>query len=178
MHRTMLAVLACALFLGATPARAERFSAELVGFEEVPNAILSEGKGTLTLNLDRRAQTLTFTLEFSGLSAPVTQSHIHFGKRHVAGSIFVFFCTNLTPPAAVPTPQPCPASGGTVTGTITAANLLGIAAQGFPAANFDALVEALDSDTAYANVHTTTFPAGEIRGQVRHGRGHRDHDRD
>jgi hypothetical protein len=56
--------------------------------------------------------------------------------------------------------------------------LLGIAAQGFPAANFDALVEALDSDTAYANVHTTTFPAGEIRGQVRHGRGHRDHDRD
>jgi hypothetical protein len=176
MHRTMLAVLACALFLGAAPARAERFSAELVGFEEVPLAVLSEGKGTLTLHLDRRAQTLTFTLEFSGLSAPVTQSHIHFGKRHVAGGVFVFFCSNLgNGPAGT---QACPAGGGTVTGTITAANLLALAAQGFPAGNFDALTDALDSDTAYANVHTTAFPGGEIRGQVRHGRGHKDHDRD
>jgi CHRD domain-containing protein len=175
MHRTILPVVACALVLAAAPARAERFSAELVGFEEIP-ALLSEGKGTLTLDLDRRAQTLTFTLEFSGLSAPVTQSHIHFGKRHVAGSIFVFFCSNLAnPPAGT---QPCPAGGGTVTGTITAANLLAIVAQGFPAGNFDALTDALDSDTAYANVHTTNFPAGEIRGQIRHGRGHRDHDRD
>jgi hypothetical protein len=30
----------------------------------------------------------------------------------------------------------------------------------------DALVAALDSNTAYANIHTTAFPAGEIRGQL------------
>jgi len=32
--------------------------------------------------------------------------------------------------------------------------------------NFDALVAALTSDTAYVNVHTTNFPAGEIREQI------------
>jgi CHRD domain len=41
------------------------------------------------------------------------------------------------------------------------------------AGNFDAVVQALDSNTAYANIHTTSFPAGEIRGHVRrHGHDH------
>jgi hypothetical protein len=30
-------------------------------------------------------------------------------------------------------------------------------------------VAALESDTAYANIHTSAFPAGEIRGQIRRG---------
>jgi hypothetical protein len=59
------------------------------------------------------------------------------------------------------------AGGGTVTGTLTAANVLPIAGQGVPAGDFQALVDALESDTAYANIHTSNFPAGEIRGQVR-----------
>ena len=35
------------------------------------------------------------------------------------------------------------------------------------AGDFDAVVAALRSNTAYANIHTTAFPAGEIRGQIR-----------
>jgi CHRD domain len=50
---------------------------------------------------------------------------------------------------------------------ITGGNVLAIAAQGMPASDFDALVDLLVSNTAYANVHTTNFPAGEIRGQIR-----------
>jgi len=181
MHRIILPVAACALALAAAPALADRdhdrFSAKFSGFEEVggvgagqTGAILSAGTATLDLELDRQAQTLTFTLEYSGLGAPVTQAHIHFGKRHVGGGIMVFFCSNLAnPPAGT---QACPASGGTVTGTIVAANIIGPAAQGVTPGNFDALVEALDNDTAYGNIHTTAFPAGEIRGQVRHKRGH------
>jgi hypothetical protein len=181
MHRIILPVVACALVLAAAPARADHFSAKFSGFEEIgglgageTGAILSEGKGSLVLDLDRHAQTLTFTLEYSGLSAPVTQSHIHFGKRHVAGGIIVFFCSNLAnPPAGT---QPCPADGGTVTGTITAANVIGPAAQNVTPGDFDALSDALESDTAYGNIHTTKFPAGEIRGQIR--RSHRDDDHD
>lgn len=184
MHRTMLAAVACALAMGTGPVLADRdndrdndrFSAKLVGFEEVPSAILSAGSGTLDLVLDRNSQVITYTLEFSGLGSNATQSHIHFGKRHVAGSVVVFFCTNLTPPATVPAPPACPAGGGTVTGTITAANVIGVPAQNVPAATFDAIVEALDNDTAYANVHSTNFPAGEIRGQIRHRKHDRDHD--
>jgi CHRD domain len=156
--------------LGAN-ASATEFAAKFSGFEEVgplnneTGAIFSSGTGTLNLNLDRNARTITFKLTFSGLSAPVTQSHIHFGKRHVPGGIMVFFCTNLSNgPAGT---QACPATGGTVTGTITSGNVLAIPGQHITAGDFDALVSTLDSDTAYGNIHTTNFPGGEIRGQVR-----------
>jgi hypothetical protein len=61
-----------------------------------------------------------------------------------------------------------------VTGTLSAANVLAIAGQNVPAGDFDALVDALESDTAYANIHTTSFPAGEIRGEIRRGSGQHD----
>ena len=186
MHRTMLAAVACALAMGTAPVLADRdndhFSARLSGFEEVgglgagqTGAILSGGTATLDLQLDRNAQTLTYTLEFSGLSTDVLQAHIHFGKRHVGGGVMVFFCSNLgNGPAGTPA---CPAGGGTVTGTVGAAGVVGPAGQGVTAGDFNAVIEALDSHTAYANIHTTKFPAGEIRGQIRRGGGH-DHDHD
>jgi hypothetical protein len=49
---------------------------------------------------------------------------------------------------------------------IAGTNVLGVAAQNFPAGDFDALVAVIESNTAYANIHTTNFPSGEIRGQV------------
>ena len=130
------------------------------------------GKAHLQLLLDQGSQTIQFKLTYSGLSAPVTQSHIHFGKVHVAGGVMVFFCSNLT--TAPPGVQPCPAGGGTVTGTITAANVLAVAGQNITAGDFDALTDALTSNTAYANIHTAAFPAGEIRGEIR--KGGNDHD--
>ena len=63
-----------------------------------------------------------------------------------------------------------------MTGTLTAANVLAIAGQNVPAGDFSALVDALESDTAYANIHTTAFPAGEIRGEVRRSFGFGFHD--
>ena len=32
--------------------------------------------------------------------------------------------------------------------------------------DFDALVRAIRTGEAYANMHTATFPSGEIRGQI------------
>jgi hypothetical protein len=174
MRWTLLApaILLAACF--ALPANAEEFSAKFSGFQEIgplgageTGAILSPGKATLQVDLNKNANSLTYSLTYSGLIAPITQAHIHFGKNHVAGGIMVFLCTNLAPPAGVPLPPACPANGGTVSGTLTAANVIAIPGQGVPAGNFDALVAALESDTAYANIHSTSFPAGEIRGQVR-----------
>jgi hypothetical protein len=65
-----------------------KFTARLDGFQEVgplnneTGAILSGGKGTLKLTLDRVAKTISFELTYSGLSSSVTQSHIHFGRVH------------------------------------------------------------------------------------------------
>jgi CHRD domain len=163
-------VTAPLVLLGAN-ASATEFSATFSGFEEVgalnaeTGAIFSPGKARLDLDLNRNARTITFKLTYSGLSAAVTQSHIHFGKRHVPGGVMVFFCTNLNNgPAGT---QACPAGTATVTGMITGASVIGPTPQHVTAGDFDALVAALDSDTAYGNIHTTNFPSGEIRGQVR-----------
>jgi hypothetical protein len=166
-------------------AHAEEFFARLNGFEELgaqnneTGAILSNGSGTLRLSLDKNAGAATFTLTFSdvGTTPPktgtVTQAHIHFGKVHSAGGVMVFFCSNLgNGPAGT---QACPLNSGTVTGTFTSASVVAIPGQNVNAGDFDALVDALNSNTAYANIHTTALPAGEIRGQVRRNR-EGDHD--
>jgi len=132
MYRSILLAALIVAAGAATPAvshpRTEEFRAILTGFNEVgalnseSGAIFTDGSGTLELKLDRRNETLTYTLRFQNLSTSVTQAHIHFGKVHMAGGVMVFFCSNLaTAPAGT---QACPANGGTVTGTLTAANVL------------------------------------------------------
>jgi hypothetical protein len=169
----MLAALT--LLLLSVPTRAQEYSAKFSGFQEVggvgageTGAIFSTGQATLKLTLDQTAGTLTYKLTYSGLTN-VLQSHIHFGKEHVAGGIMVFFCSNLgNGPAGTPT---CPddSSGEvTVTGTVRAAGVVGPTAQGITVGDFAGVVAALASNTAYGNIHTKQFPAGEIRGQV-HG---------
>jgi hypothetical protein len=106
----------------------------------------------------------------------VTQAHIHFGKSRDSGGILVFFCTNLTPPVGPPTPPKCPSPSGTVSGTWTSADIVAIAGQNVMAGDFDALTDALESNTAYANIHTMALGAGEIRGQIHEGDLDKKHD--
>jgi CHRD domain len=159
------------------PAGASDFSARFSGFQEIgglgageTGAIFSPGKAHLDLDLNRKTQTLKFRLTYSGFpsSTSITQAHIHFGKVHVAGGIIVFFCSNLgNGPTGT---QTCPTPNGTVMGTITPASVTGLAsAQNINAGDFDALVAALESNTAYGNIHTGKFPLGEIRGQIVRG---------
>jgi hypothetical protein len=183
MYRSMLAgaILAAAVTaMSAAGANAQQFQTTFSGFEEVgalnaeTGAVLSPGQATLALNLNQQAKSLTYTLTYSGLSDTalttpklVTQAHIHFGKVHVPGGVIVFLCTNLgNGPAGTPAcPQTPPTA--TVTGMLTPASVVGPAAQTpSPPFDFDGLVAALLSNTAYGNIHTTKFPAGEIRGQI------------
>src|SRR5262249_44353892 len=122
--------------------------------------ILTNGTGTFHLTL--QGNSATYTETFSNLTSDVLASHIHFAQRGVAGGVFVFLCGGNGTPA-------CPAGGGTVTGTITAASILGVPAQNMPAGDFQALVRILRSGDAYVNVHTVNFKGGEIRGQVHFG---------
>jgi hypothetical protein len=171
------------LLLLSIPARGQEYSAKFSGFQEVggtgageTGAILSAGQATLKLTLDKTAQTLTYTLTYSGLTN-VLQSHIHFGKEHVAGGVMVFFCSNLgNGPAGTPTCPDDTSGEVTVTGTVTAASVVGPTAQNITSGDFAGVVAALASNTAYGNIHTKQFPAGEIRGQVHAERRHNDDD--
>lgn len=142
----------------------------LSGYNETP-ALNTPGTGSFSASIDNQAQTISYTLTYSGLTSNVTQAHIHFGNRFSSQGVSLFLCSNLGngPPGT----QACPASGGTVTGTLHPADVVGPAAQGIPVGptGWDPIVKAIRAGVAYANVHTTTFPGGEVRAQI-NGKGH------
>ena len=176
-----LGVLALAMVLMAAVSVAfahnlKRLKAVLVGFEEPP-ANSTVGSGEFEARINNDATEITYELSYSGLEGSVTQAHIHLGQRGVNGGITVFLCTNLgNGPAGT---QPCPPSPATIQGTITASDVsppiaatAAARAQGLGTGELDELIRAIRAGVTYANVHSATFPGGEVRGQIGPGEGH------
>jgi hypothetical protein len=173
----LIAALAVAAFAlaGGSGAGFNHLTADLSGFQEVP-AVSTGASATFTADVSKDGQSISWELTYGGLEGAVQQSHIHFGQRGVNGGISVFLCTNLgNGPAGT---QPCPQSG-TISGTITAADVspnipatAGARTQGIDTGQYDELVRAIDNGKAYANVHSTTWPGGEIRAQLNEGDPH------
>jgi hypothetical protein len=146
-----------------------QFGTDLNSFNASPS-LFTNGKGTSRVQIAADKTSISYELSYSGLSSAVTQAHIHFAQKGVNGGIIVYLCDNTGfAPKGVPA---CPDSG-TVTGTATAAdvnppnNPLPVTTQGIAPGDFAALVAAIEHNSGYVNVHTTDFPAGEIRGQLR-----------
>ncbi len=154
----------------------------LHGFQETP-AISTTGHGTFKATRSADGTTFTFELTYADLEGntvdggAVTAAHIHLGQRGVAGGVAVALCGAGGRPA-------CPAPPATVTGTFTAADVVGPTGQGIDAGELDELIRAARAGVTYVNVHTTRFASGEIRGQIRYhddagsGHGEGDHDED
>jgi CHRD domain-containing protein len=155
------------LLVTATVAGAEQISALLTGYEESP-AVSTTGRGEFTATIAPDGDTIAYTETFSGLQAPVTQSHIHVGQLSVNGSVVIFLCQTASNPDPTGLAPQCPQQG-TVTGTITAANVIqgSQAPQQLKAGDLAAVVTAIRAGATYANVHTDLSPQGEIRGQIR-----------
>src|SRR4030095_6357409 len=157
------AVAANLLTAPVANSQTERFSARLSGAEEAP-PINTAGTGAYEMTI--QPGTITFSLTFSGLSSPLAVAHLHFGQANVAGGVMIFLCGGGGQPA-------CPATTeGTITGTITAANVTGPSLQGIAPGDLDSALEAVRNGLSYANMHTANFGGGEIRGQIRRGLGH------
>ena len=168
MRRKVLLAFIGSLFATATTAKAEQIGALLTGYEETPAAVSTTGRGEFTATIDADSDAILYTETYSGLQGTVTQSHIHVGQPGVSGSVVIFLCqteTNVDPTGLAP---PCPQEG-TVAGTITAANVIAgsIPSQQLVAGDLAAVITAMRAGAAYANVHTTPSPGGEIRGQIR-----------
>jgi hypothetical protein len=150
------------------------FHAILRGVNETPGPVATQAEGTFQATLSADGSTLSYTLTFSNLNAPVLFSHIHFGLPRETGGVMVFLCGPAAgaaggPPAGFPNPPACPQSG-TVTGSVTVANVVGPNSQGItPGADFNKVVQAIRGGVSYVNVHSTRSPVGEIRGVVRGG---------
>lgn len=146
------------------------FKAKLRGFQEVP-AISTTGRGSFEAELSEDGLSFTYKLTFSGLQADVRQAHIHLGQPGVNGGISVWLCETVV--ASDPFGEgvagdapTCPQSG-TVTGTISAVNVIGPTGQGIAGGEFGELLAAMQSGVTYANVHSAMFPGGEIRGRIK-----------
>lgn len=138
----------------------------LSGYAETPLALSSPAAGQFRMQINERTQEITWRLSYSDFATTVQQAHVHFGSPAQTGGISFFLCTNLgNGPAGT---QTCPPAPATITGTITAADITGPAAQGIGAGEFGEVVQAFRAGFTYVNVHSVAFPAGEIRAQLGH----------
>src|SRR5712691_1789149 len=152
-----LAIALVALVLVVPIARADEelvsFEAELSGDQQVP-PVETDASGEAFFQLSEDGQSITFQLSVDDISN-VLAAHIHLGAAGTNGDVVAF----LYGPKA---PGGRPLEGVIATGTITAASLVGPLA-GHPLSD---LVAAMVGGNTYVNVHTSSFPAGEIRGQI------------
>lgn len=151
----------------------------LTGFQEPP-VVVSTGRGEFEATLSPDGTSFDYELSYRALEGTVTQAHIHIGQFSVNGGIAIWLCQTAGTPApdAVSAVTPvCPGPNeGTVTGSVIAAQVIGPAGQGVAPGEFEEVLRAMGSGAAYANVHSSRNPGGEIRGQIR--KHDRDDDRD
>jgi hypothetical protein len=124
-----------AVFLVWSAAQAEQinFKADLAPAPGVS----SSGKGAATASLDTNTKTLTWTVDYSGLSGPATAAHIHGPADPGANAgIVVPFSGNVASP---------------IKGSATLT---------------DAQIAQLGAGKWYVNIHTEANKPGEIRGQL------------
>jgi hypothetical protein len=131
--------------------------AKLTSFNETPLTLSTTGRGTFRIKVE--SDGLHYKLRYRDLESDALFAHIHLGEEHLSGGVIAFLCGGGGKPA-------CPARAGEVEGVISAANVIGPAGQGIPAGALTEVIRALRKGAVYANVHTTTFKDGEIRGQV------------
>jgi len=145
------------------------FKATLTGYEEVPS-VSTAASGEFRAQLGADGTTLNYELTYVNITNAFA-AHIHLGQPGVAAGVIAFLCGGGGKPD-------CPATGGTVTGMIVAADVIGPTSQGIAPGEFAELVAAMQAGFTYANVHTNDgvappnqgpgdFPGGEIRGQIK-----------
>jgi hypothetical protein len=139
-----------------------RFGTLLTGAQEVP-AVPTRALGDLYLRLTPDG-TLAYKLAVAKV-LNVTQAHIHCGPAGVNGPIILWLYPSAPPATLIPGE-----SNGTLNeGSATDANVVQrptSAACPGGVTNMADVVAKIRSGGAYANIHTTAFPGGEVRGQV------------
>lgn len=152
-----LATLGALLALPASAlAHAAQFDATLSAAEEVPAPTVPSGyagAGTAKVIISEDHSQLTFEVNFSDLTGPLTMAHIHYGAMGVAGPP-MFWLTDQANMSGTPSP---------LSGTLDEADFMPVTDG--PQTFAEALA-AIEAGNAYVNLHTEANGPGEIRGQL------------
>lgn len=159
--------------------RPKNFSAEMSGGEQVLTGTIKDannnnitipigplvtgahGFARFSLSADRTM--LHYQFEASGFGTPLFMAHIHLGPEGANGPV-MFWLFGDQSNAPFPLPRDDGPWSGSISGTLTAANLIPAPALGIN--TFDDAVMNIMHGNAYINLHTTKNPGGEIRGQI------------
>jgi len=165
--RLSLALMMLALAAGPAAAAADTtFVAPLNPGEEVADpAVESNATGVATFKLSPDGTALSFRLIAANIQN-VLMAHIHCGPAGTNGPIAVWLYPSAPPPSLIPGRF----QGTLASGTLTDANvmpLLDSAACPGGVSTLEDVLEKMRTGGAYVNVHTTQYPGGEVRGQVR-----------
>lgn len=133
------------------------FTTHLSGDNGVP-ARDTNATGQVIVEVNKDESSIHFKLIVANVQTNITGSHFHMGPAGANAGVVV----NLLNVSDVPPNTNAPVNGVLAEGTITASNLLGALANK-PLSN---LISAIRAGNIYINVHTTTYPGGEIRGQL------------
>lgn len=130
----------------------EKKAIPLTGAQETP-ANPSTALGTMDVSYSKETRMLTYSVTWSGLTGPVASMHIHglAPSGYAAGVVqnIITASNGIFTPNATTFP-----ATGKVSGTLLADGVV---------------VKELDllNGMYYMNIHTATYPGGEIRGQIK-----------
>ena len=130
----LLFASACALTLSAC-ANPQTLQASLDGTQQVPRTSTT-GTGTMTATYQPDTRAITYTVQYAGLSGPLTGAHIH---------------APAGPGATAPVAIPFTSTASPINGSLTLTQ---------------AQADQITGGQAYVNLHTAANPNGEVRGQI------------
>lgn len=162
MRRAAFALLLCSVLAVSAPAAASVtiFDATLTGAQVNP-ATPSSATGSATVTVNDVLDTVTVNMTFSGLSALATASHIHCCAPPGTNAI-----------AAIPMAGFPSATSGTYSATFDLTNPASwntafvTAHGGTTTSAFSYLLSGMLAGDSYINIHDSTYPGGEISGQL------------
>ena len=128
-------------------------NATLSGGSEAPNKVVTGALGTAVVFVDTTNLELTVSVQVYNLPTGATGGHIHVGAEGTAGPVIL----DLAPTAGT-------TGDFTLSQRLSSANLVVRATQGIN--TMADAVQALTGGNCYINIHTSTNPGGEIRGQL------------
>ena len=152
LHVGVAVVAAMIVSAAAASAQVVVLSATLGGGEETP-VLLSGAAGTAEVAVDTVAREFAITLRIFNIPTTTTAGHIHVGPKGIGGPVVIDF----------------PGIAGRVGDFVTIFRVGEAAFRPNPAIginSIDDVIQAALNGNAYVNIHTSTNPGGEIRGQL------------
>ena len=156
---TCVAGAALLLLPGSASAQVVTMHAILSGGEETPGVVVTGAVGTVDVAIDATNREVSVTLRVFNIpdGASTTAGHFHVGPKGAGGPVVLNFPSSIA------------GRNGdfTMTFRLSQASFIARPAQGIN--TIDDMIQAMVAGNAYANVHTTANPGGEVRGQLLSG---------